>query len=159
MIKRKMASGWAQATLVAFGTCPASADEASLRPTLVAVQVENLDASIRWYTTHLDFRQKVRREFPELKLAILERGDFELELVENPRTLKKAEVLSGRNLDVTGFAKLTFTVSDVGALFQRLKAGGAAFALTLRDSNTNPGQQFFVVLDNERNWLQFVGKK
>ena len=26
---------------------------ASLRPRLVALQVENLDASVRWYTTHL----------------------------------------------------------------------------------------------------------
>jgi catechol 2,3-dioxygenase-like lactoylglutathione lyase family enzyme len=138
-----------------------TADEASMRPTLVALQVVDLDASIRWYTSHLEFQQKVRRDFPEhkLKLAILNLGDFDLELVENAKTLKKADLLSGGATDITGFAKVTFTIGDVGRLFQRLSDKGATFAISLRDSNTNPGEQFFVVLDNEKNWLQFVGRK
>ena len=144
---------------VTFADSLAQVDSASMRPTLVALQVENLEASVRWYTTFLDFREKTRREFPQLKLVILSLGDFELELVENPKTVKKSEVLSGQDADITGFAKVTFTVGNVGKLFQQLKEEGATFAITLRDSNANPGEQFFVVLDNERNWLQFVGKK
>lgn len=141
--------------------CVAQAETASMRPSLVALQVGDLDASIGWYTKYLDFQQKARREFPDhqLKLAILNLGDFDLELVENSKTLKKAEVLSGRDTDITGFTKITFTVANVGKLFQRLSDKGATFAITLRDSNTKPDEQFFLVLDNEKNWLQFVGKK
>ena len=51
------------------------------------------------------------------------------------------------------------TVPAVEQLFRRLESRGASFAIKLRDSNTNPEQQYFVVLDNEKNWLQFVGKK
>jgi catechol 2,3-dioxygenase-like lactoylglutathione lyase family enzyme len=153
--------GWSLVAIAALADCMAQAETASMRPTLVALQVGDLEASIRWYTNYLAFQQKVRREFPDqqLKLAILNRADFELELVENPKTLKKAEVLSGKGTDVTGFAKITFTVSNVGKLFRQLSDKGATFAITLRDSNTKPDEQFFVVLDNERNWLQFVGKK
>lgn len=92
-------------------------------------------------------------------VAILAFEDFELELVENPKTLKKAELLAGGATDITGFAKLTFSVADVGKLFRRLRDQGATFAIPLRDSNTRPDQQFFVVLDPEKNWLQFVGPK
>lgn len=139
----------------------ATTTSASMRPTLVALQVENLEATIRWYSTYLDFTQKEKRDFPEhgLRLAILGLEDFDLELVENKKTLKKAELLAGKATDITGFAKVTFTVSGVARLYQQLTDKGASFAIKLRDSNTKPDEQFFVVLDNEKNWLQFVGKK
>jgi catechol 2,3-dioxygenase-like lactoylglutathione lyase family enzyme len=141
--------------------CSAQTPITSMRPTLVALQVEDLDASIRWYTSQLDFQPKDRKAFPEhgLKLAILVLGDFELELVENPKTLKKSQLLAGKDADITGFAKIAYTVPAVEQLFRRLESRGASFAIKLRDSNTNPDQQFFVVLDNDKNWLQFVGKK
>jgi catechol 2,3-dioxygenase-like lactoylglutathione lyase family enzyme len=133
----------------------------SMRPSLVALQVGNLDASVRWYTTYLGFQQKEKRDFPDqkLKLAILNLQDFDIELVENAKTLRKAEALSGKATDITGFAKVTFTVDNVAALFQLLTDKGADFAVKLRPSNIRPGEQSFVVLDNEGNWLQFVGKK
>jgi catechol 2,3-dioxygenase-like lactoylglutathione lyase family enzyme len=139
----------------------AAAQSVSMRPRLVALQVENLDASIRWYTTHLEFLPKDRKDFPDhgLKLAILSLGDFDLELVENAKTLKRSQVLAGKDNDITGFAKVTFVVPDVRKLFQQLEAKGAQFAIRLRDSNSSAAEQFFVVLDNEKNWLQFVGRK
>lgn len=151
--------------LVAMCTCSnvhAGSGRESMRPALVALQVENLDDAIRWYMTFLEFHQKDRKDFPDhqLKLAILARADFELELVENAKAVKKSEVLSGRNsTDITGFAKLAFRVDQVGEHFQRLKGKGARFAIELRDSNTKSDERFFVVLDSEGNWLQFVGKK
>jgi catechol 2,3-dioxygenase-like lactoylglutathione lyase family enzyme len=140
-------------------TVAVAAGNPSMRPTLVALQVESLDASVAWYSNYLGFKPSVRREFPGLKIAILALEDFELELVENPKTLKKAALLSDGATDITGFAKVTFTVDDVGKLFRQLRDKGAEFAIPLRDSNTRPDQQFFVVLDNEKNWLQFAGAK
>jgi hypothetical protein len=160
MSRKKCAPGFLLVAIAA--SCGVmAADHASMRPSLVALQVENLDASVRWYTNYLHYELKVRREPPghQLKLAILSLGDFDLELVENSKTLKKAELLSGGATDITGFAKVTFTIENVAALYRRLNDQGAAFAITLRDSNTKPDEQFFVVLDNENNWLQFVGKK
>lgn len=58
-------------------------------------------------------------------------------------------MLSGKGTDITGFAKVTFTVPDVATLFQQLTAKGASFAIELRGSNTKPDEQYFVVLDNE----------
>lgn len=57
--------------------------------------------------------------------------------------------MSGKGTDITGFAKVTFTVPDVATLFQQLTAKGASFAIELRGSNTKPDEQYFVVLDNE----------
>jgi catechol 2,3-dioxygenase-like lactoylglutathione lyase family enzyme len=140
----------------------AQVDAPSLRPSLVGLQVNHLDVSVQWYVSQLGFRQKDRKDFPqrELKLAILALQDFELELVENARTVRKTDALAGKDsADITGFAKVTFTVNGVAALFRRLKSQGARFAMELRDSNTDPGKQHFVVLDPDGNWLQFIGKK
>jgi catechol 2,3-dioxygenase-like lactoylglutathione lyase family enzyme len=140
----------------------AQVEAPSLRPSLVGLQVDHLDASVRWYVSQLGFQQKVRKDFPELKLklAILALQDFELELVENAKTVRKTDALAGKDSnDITGFAKVTFTVNGVAALFHRLKSQGARFAIELRDSNAEPDKQHFVVLDPDGNWLQFVGKK
>ena len=152
------------ATLYLFAFCAtasvAQVEAPSLRPSLVGLQVDNLDESVRWYVSHLGFQQKDRKEFPELKLAILALQDFELELVENARTVRKAGAVAGKGTDqITGFAKVTFTVNEVATLFRRLKSQGVRFAIELRDSNTESDKQHFVVLDPDGNWLQFVGKK
>jgi catechol 2,3-dioxygenase-like lactoylglutathione lyase family enzyme len=141
--------------------CLAQAPVASMRPSLVALQVVDLDASTRWYTDNLGFQAKERKTFPDhgLRLAMLVREDFALELVENAKTLRRSQLLAGKGTDITGFAKITFSVPDVEPMFRRLERQGATFAARLRDSNTTPGDQFFIVLDNEGNWLQFVGRK
>jgi catechol 2,3-dioxygenase-like lactoylglutathione lyase family enzyme len=153
-------------TLYLFACCAsasvAQVDAPSLRPSLVGLRVDHLDASVQWYVSHLGFQQKDRKELPEhqLRLAILALQDFELELVENATTVRRADALAGKDSDdITGFAKVTFSVNGLATLFGRLKSQGACFAIELRDSNTDPDKQHFVVLDPDGNWLQFVGKK
>jgi catechol 2,3-dioxygenase-like lactoylglutathione lyase family enzyme len=143
-------------------TSVAQVEAPSSRPSLVGLQVNDLAASVQWYVSTLGFKQSDRKEFPEykLKLAILALHDFELELVENAKTVRKADALAGKGTDqISGFAKVTFTVNGVATLFRRLKSQGARFAIELRDSNIQPDEQHFVVLDPDDNWLQFVGKK
>jgi catechol 2,3-dioxygenase-like lactoylglutathione lyase family enzyme len=152
--------------VVAF-FCPDASSSAQMaakgaRPSLVAIQVESLDRSIDWYTTHLGFSVKEKKELPghNLRLAFLVLMDFEFELVENAKTLKRSEALATKSAtDVTGFAKLTFSVDNVANLYEQLKKKGATFAIKLQDSNVDAREEFFIVLDNEGNWLQFKGKK
>ena len=134
----------------------------SARPSLIAIQVEDLDISIKWYVDHLMFRVLNKKEFKDhaLRLAILELGDFKLELVDNDKALNKRSLLNQNNAtDLTGFAKVAFNTGHVDSLYHSLKGSGAVFAVTLRESNINPAEQFFIVLDCDNNWLQFVGPK
>ena len=80
----------------------------SMRPSLIAIQVENLDSTIKWYEDYLKFKVLDKKEFKDhgLSLAILQLGDFKLELVDNDKALNKNALLrqNGAN-DMTGFAK------------------------------------------------------
>src|SRR5688572_9684276 len=130
----------------------------SMRPSLIAIQVENLDSSVKWYEDYLDFRVLDRKEFKDhgLRLAILQLGDFKLELVDNDKALNKNSLLKQHGAsDMTGFAKITFSIEHVDAVYEAMKEKGAVFAATLRDSNINPTEQFFVVVYCDNNWLQF----
>jgi len=133
-----------------------------MRPSLVAIQVDDLDNSIAWYKDYLGFSVLERTEFKEygMIISILELRDFKLELVDNEKALNKNFVLkkNGAN-DMIGFAKVTFTIDNVKSLYETLKSKGAGFAITLRDSNINPKEEFFIALDCDNNWLQFVGSK
>ena len=134
----------------------------TMRPSLVAIQVENLDNSIEWYKNNLEFKVVDRQDFKEhgLRLAILELGDFKLELVDNDKAFSKNIALQQNGVDdMTGFAKVTFTIDQVNSFYEKLKNSGANFAIALRDSNTNSAERFFIVLDCDRNWLQFIGPK
>jgi hypothetical protein len=81
-------------------------------------------------------------------------------LVDNDKALNKNAILKQNGTDViTGVAKVTFAIDHLSALFEKLNVSGANFALTLRDSNVDPKEQFFIVTDCDGNWLQFVGPK
>jgi catechol 2,3-dioxygenase-like lactoylglutathione lyase family enzyme len=133
-----------------------------MRPSLVAIQVDNLDNSIAWYKDYLGFSVLERKEFKDygMSISILELRDFKLELVDNEKVLNKNSVLKEYGAEnMTGFAKVTFTIDNVDSLYETLKSKRASFAITLRDSNINPREEFFIVLDCDNNWLQFVGSK
>jgi catechol 2,3-dioxygenase-like lactoylglutathione lyase family enzyme len=147
---------------LAINHCNLAQTASSMRPSLIAIQVENLDSSITWYEDYLNFRVIDRKEFKDqgLRLAILQLGDFKLELVDNDKALHKSSLLKQNDAnDITGFAKATFTIDNVHSVYETLKKKGATFALTLRDSNMNRDEQFFIVLDCDNNWLQFIGQK
>lgn len=134
----------------------------SMRPSLVAIQVDNLDNSIAWYKDYLGFSVLERKEFKGygMSISILALRDFKLELVDNEKVLNKNSVLKEYGAEhMTGFAKVTFTIDNIDSLYETLKSKRASFAITLRDSNINPKEEFFIVLDCDNNWIQFVGSK
>ena len=133
-----------------------------MRPSLIGIQVEDLDKSLEWYKYYLEFTVLDRKEFKDhgLSIAMLELGDFKLELVDNDKALNRNTVLKQQSAkEITGFAKVTFTIDNVGLIYEKLKNKDASFAIPLRDSNINPKEHFFIVLDCDNNWLQFIGPK
>jgi catechol 2,3-dioxygenase-like lactoylglutathione lyase family enzyme len=143
-------------------TVPSIGQRNEWRPVLVAVQVRDVTKSVSWYSSFLNFKVVSSKEFPDygLKIAILELNNFRLELVENKKVLPKTEALQQLNIeDVTGFSKLTFSVPDIHGLYDELTRKQANFQIVLKESNVNPEELFFIVLDVDGNWLQFLGPK
>lgn len=94
-----------------------------------------------------------------MRLAILSRGDFELELVETKAALNKADVLKKAGASaITGLAKLTFTIPGISSLYKKLESEKVNIVFKLSPSNRDPSLNHFIVTDNEGNWLQFIGR-
>lgn len=106
-----------------------------MRPSLIAIQVENLDRAVKWYEEYLKFSVIDRKEFKDhgLNLAILRLGDFKLELVANDKALHKNSILkqNGAN-DMTGFTKVTFSIDHVDSVYKTLKKKGNLRPYTAR---------------------------
>lgn len=141
---------------------PTFAQTTDSRPVLVALQVNDVTTSAQWYSDFLGFVVVDKRDFPNhgLKITVVELNNFRLELVENKKVLSRPDALQKLNVeDVTGFSKVTFRVSDIRALYDQLVKKRARFQIELKESNVNAGELFFIMLDVDGNWLQFVGAK
>jgi catechol 2,3-dioxygenase-like lactoylglutathione lyase family enzyme len=139
--------------LLLLASCAASTFE----PALVALSVGDLKASEQWYVRNAGFTLKAERTFPDVVIAILEREGFQLELVQLEHSVAPSQLVPGTNpARIRGFGKIAFRVRDIDALAARLRANGVAFQLDPRD-DLSAGTRSFIVLDNEGNWIQFVG--
>jgi predicted enzyme related to lactoylglutathione lyase len=137
----------------------------SIKPSLVAISVANVDETANWYQDNLGFLVKEKKDFPQysLRLAFLELNGFEIELVEDKKSISLGAIQrhlpeADDEAKIQGFVKLAFTVEDVEALATRLKNRGVKFQVELAKSNRQEGVKFFIVRDNSGNWLQFLGK-
>jgi catechol 2,3-dioxygenase-like lactoylglutathione lyase family enzyme len=137
----------------------------SIKPSLVALSVPNVDEAINWYRNNLGFVVKEKKDFPQysLRIAFLELNGFEIELVEDKKSVSLAAIHkylpeADDGTKIQGFVKLAFTVGDVAALASRLKSKGVRFQIDITKSNRKEGTEFFIVRDNNGNWLQFSGK-
>ncbi|MEW6196753.1 MAG: VOC family protein [Bacteroidota bacterium] len=136
----------------------------TLSPSLVAIQVSNIDSSEAWYKNNLGFVIKDKKEFPDygLKISILESNGFELELVENKKSISRSELIKNypKESEVQGFAKLTFKVDNIDAADSHLKKTGVKYLFNLQKSNI-PGkehQMWLMVSDTDGNWIQLVSE-
>jgi catechol 2,3-dioxygenase-like lactoylglutathione lyase family enzyme len=137
----------------------------SIKPSLVALSVANLDETAKWYQDNLGFAVKEKKDFPQhsLRIAFLELNGFEIELVEDKRSVSLAAIQkhlpeADDPTKIQGFVKLAFTVADVEALATNLKRKGVRFQMDLTNSNRKQGVRSFIVRDNSGNWVQFFGK-
>lgn len=143
----------------AVATDPARQE--TIRPYLASLSVPDIDASAAWYSENLGFKVVKKMDFPDYKLRItlLDRDGFRLELVQLGGSVPPAKVLPewGSNPALLhGFGKLAFQVADVDAWAGRLKEKGIKFQIEPRD-NAEDGTRSFIVLDRDGNWIQLVG--
>jgi catechol 2,3-dioxygenase-like lactoylglutathione lyase family enzyme len=136
----------------------------AIKPSLIAISVANVDETAKWYQDHLGFRLQEKKDYPQasLRIAFLELNGFEIELVEDKKSIALAaiqkhlpEAKDGTNIQ--GFVKLAFTVEDVEGLAAKLKTKGVRLHMEVTKSNRKEGIKFFIVKDNNGNWLQFFG--
>jgi catechol 2,3-dioxygenase-like lactoylglutathione lyase family enzyme len=137
----------------------------SIKPSLIAISVANVDETANWYQDNLGFVVKEKKNFPQhsLRIAFLELNGFEIELVEDKKSVSLAAIQkhlpeADDETKIQGFVKLAFTVEDVEALAIRLKSKGVRFQMDLTKSNRKEGERSFIVRDNNGNWIQFFGK-
>jgi len=137
----------------------------SIKPSLVAISVANIDETIKWYQDNLGFVVKEKKDFPQfsLRIAFLELNGFEMELIEEKKSvslpmIQKCLPEAEDGTKIQGFVKLAFTAEDVEALATRLKSKGVRFQMDITKSNRKEGVKFFIVRDNNGNWVQFFEK-
>ncbi|MBA4319280.1 MAG: hypothetical protein C0412_12840 [Flavobacterium sp.] len=134
----------------------------NLTPSLVAIQVANIDSSINWYKKMLGFSETDKKEFSDygMKIAFMKLNGFELELVENKKSIARTKILKDypKESEIQGFAKLAFRVSDIETADSHLKKMGAKYLYNLRKSNisSKPNQRFLIVSDADGNWVQLL---
>jgi catechol 2,3-dioxygenase-like lactoylglutathione lyase family enzyme len=134
-------------------------DQGSMRPYLLAISVKDLDASVDWYERALDFKVVSKRDFPDfsLRLAMLTRQGFELELVEHHRSQSPAQLIPDFENPalLQGYGQIGFLVTDAKALQHTLHARGVTIKMPLRVDETDHSLSF-IALDNNGNWLEFT---
>jgi catechol 2,3-dioxygenase-like lactoylglutathione lyase family enzyme len=133
--------------------------QATFAPALVALSVGDIKASESWYARNAGFALKWERPFPDahLTIALMERAQFQLELVQLDGSAAPAQLVPGSNpARIRGFGKVAFRVADADAEAARLRANGVTFQLEPRD-DADGRTRSFIVLDNEGNWIQFIG--
>ena len=129
------------------------ADELSMKPHHVAINVPDIDAAIEWYSEKLDFAVE-RRDFIKGfrgRNALLKHGDFRIELFQNEKVIPKPEEqVPPPGTEVLGFRQLAFSVSDLIKFTELLESKEVEI------TTKRPDGTALFVRDNSGNVLEFV---
>ena len=129
-------------------------DVFELKPHHVAINVADIDASVKWYSDILGFSVTNRNFIPNsiFKSALLKKGDFYLELFQHEKILPRPveSNVSYAGPETIGFRQIAFTVSDPQKLTEILKKKGVEITRERPDGTA----QF--IHDNSGNVLEFM---
>ena len=129
------------------------ADDLSMKPHHVAINVPDIDAAIEWYSDKLDFAVE-RRDFIKGfrgRNALLRHGDFRIELFQNEKVIPRPEEqVPPPGTEVLGFRQLAFSVSDLFKFTEMLESKEVEI------TTKRPDGTVLFVRDNSGNVLEFV---
>ena len=129
------------------------ADELSLKPHHVAINVPDIEDAIKWYGDVLGFTVE-RRNFIEGfrgQNALLKQGDFRIELFQNETLIQRPEEqVPPPGTEMLGFRQLAFSVTDLTTFTEMLEI--KRVDITMR----RPDGTVLFVRDNSGNVLEFI---
>jgi hypothetical protein len=132
----------------------------ALVPGFAAVSAENAETAVEWYRDKLGFRFTGEMNFPpNLKIRIVEIGDFRLEIIEFKESLSFGQVqekfpqVTDRSR-LRGFGKLGFLIQDLDSMSRRLKKADVKFLFDVT-RNSETSESWFIIEDCCGNVLQF----
>ena len=147
-------------------TAPAVANTLRSQEPLAQMQAEhvmlataNYDETLTWYEENLGFRIKHEwtvPEFPDLKLAYLEKNGFIIEVVASPNTLEVEPISDfSERLQQPGIRHFAFLVDDVDAAIATLETKDVEIIL-FPTSFPNSGRRVAFFEDNNGNLIEFL---
>jgi methylmalonyl-CoA/ethylmalonyl-CoA epimerase len=120
------------------------------------ISVPDLEASIRWYESVLDFKLERRIEIPVVpaKVAMLRRDELRIELFEVPAARPLPPERREPNIDLKthGNKHVAFAIRNVDTAERELRARGADIVFVGRFEF---GSNIFI-RDNAGNLIEFV---
>lgn len=123
----------------------------------VGVSVADLDASIAWWETVLRFKLERRYTLATIpaEIAVLSNGALHVELlkVPAPRAADAERRIPDDDLQTCGNKHVAFSVENVRAFVETLKARGADI-VWIKDLPNGRSASF--IRDNEGNLIEFV---
>jgi hypothetical protein len=135
-----------------------------INPSLVAIQISNIDSSEKWYKDNLGFIVEDKKEFPNsgIKVSRLKIEGFDLELVENEKSISRNEILKKypKGSEIQGFVKLTFITNNIDEADIYLKKNGVKYLFDLQKSNrlSKENHKWLIISDPDGNWIQLISK-
>ncbi len=134
-----------------FDSLYAFEENQGIRPFLTMISVKNFNKSLLWYED-IGFREIERVEDPGNQRALLSNGEFVIELGSFRDDVDLDDLLpKEKHKKVIRMAKIGFKSSGADSLYRVLKKSDKPFYY----ENVNQGKLTFIVLDPERNLVQF----
>jgi catechol 2,3-dioxygenase-like lactoylglutathione lyase family enzyme len=125
-----------------------------LKPHHMAINVADIEASIRWYCDVLGFSVKRRNFIPTStsQNALLNNDDFNIELFQHKRIIQGSEdeTTEPPGTEALGFRQMAFEANDLHALTEMLKKKGVNI------TRLRPDGTVLFIRDNSGNVLEFV---
>jgi catechol 2,3-dioxygenase-like lactoylglutathione lyase family enzyme len=115
-----------------------------------ATSVADLEATVRWYSTMLGFREQSRYEIPGgMHAAFLVLGDLRLEVFEqdDSRAPDPDELVLERHLSVRGLKHVALAVDDLDGARAELEERGVSFLGDPREVPNSGGERFCFFAD------------
>jgi catechol 2,3-dioxygenase-like lactoylglutathione lyase family enzyme len=136
----------------------------SIKPHTIGIVVSDIEKATDWYENILELNLYKEMEFIEydsLKINFLRGEHFQLELMEKKTSFfinKYVSDYSLNNRPLIGFSKISFSVPDITAIYERTKKLGVHVVLGItEDKEFN--SIYFIVKDLDGNLLQFIEQK
>ncbi|MBM6596593.1 VOC family protein [Microvirga pudoricolor] len=101
-----------------------AADAQALRPGSASLRTLDLGPTVRWYETHLGFRQVSVDSRVQARRVVLERQGFLLEIAEDHKATPQAGAADVDTTSATGVPVVSLLVPDVDREVRRLRGSG-----------------------------------